>query len=633
MGCPHLLLLVDSLADARTQQITFTKNTPTSSRADEKPKHKTRPLSLKKPLSFHKAPLQKAKPKTSKSKDKTAKSKPKKPTLLKHKDDQSKGRPLPIQDYAKLTKLLQTLSTWRKPHKLRHINKALQLKPTLSYKELRKVLEDMTPEIVKSIANKIIAHDMNRTKLGDMKPLDAVKSLEVHLASTKSASSDKDAGFKRVQVNSSRYKNWSKKESSSSPKVRNKHEDVVMEEDAKPVNGVAAKAMQTNTSEHSVSERKDPKVLSLGSGVGDQEVKDNSTDENNVNQSPFKNNNFSSETEESMRYATQPVPKVQTADGHKLPGLPSFIPTADKRKKHRLKTKPEQSLHSHNQQDGREQLQPPSKALMTDVQSNKRTFVHFIVTESHDKKHKLSKTKNESTRNKTHLNETGNTGEDSFYSQQKAKTSVKNETEQNRTSQENQTDFQVVPLNTNPAEPTEDIDEVFETYVAPSNNTLVQKEIKNTKKKTNVKSSNNTLVENEIKNTKKKINVKPSNKTLVEKEFKPTKKQITHPEKGIKTIIFKHPLIQHKVLHVEAKWNGQIKVKANWKDETEPITKTKISYFVKKNKVKLKKKPVKKFEENSGDDEGSDEYKFDDSGSRNDLVWKHSRPLKDKIHK
>ncbi|KAJ7393948.1 hypothetical protein OS493_003617 [Desmophyllum pertusum] len=269
----------------------------------------------------------------SKSKDKTVKSKPKKPTLLKHKDDQSKGRPLPIQDYAKLTKLLQTLSTWRKPHKLRHINKALQLKPTLSYKELRKVLEDMTPEIVKSIANKIIAHDMNRTKLGDMKPLDAVKSLQVHLASTKLASSYKDAGFKRVQVNSSRYKNWSKKESNSSPKVRNKHEDAVMEEDAKPVNVVPVKAMQTNTSEQSaVYERKDPNVLSLVSGVGNQDVKDNSTNENNANQSPSKNNTFSSETEESMRYATQPVPKVQTVDGNKLPGLPSFIPTADKTK-------------------------------------------------------------------------------------------------------------------------------------------------------------------------------------------------------------------------------------------------------------------------------------------------------------
>lgn len=599
-GIPLIFVFAFPLTDARAQQITFTKNTPLSYHANQKPEHKPRPLSVKKLLSFHKVSSLKIRPKASKSKDKPVKNKPKKPTQLKHKDDQDKGKPLAIQDYGKLTKILQTLSRWRQPHKIRYNNKDLNIKSTLSYKELRKILEDMTPEIVKKIANKIIAHDVNRTKLSDMKPLNAEKSLEVHLASTKLASG-KDSGFKRVQVKSNNYRNWSKKVSSSAPKVRNKHEDVVLEDDAKRFssseNGVSAKAPQKDTSEQIVSERTDPNASSLGS-----------TKEKELTQSHSQNKTISSETQESTRYATQVVPKVQPVDGNKIPSLPSFIPIADKRKQDRRKRKP-----VHGQQNGSIKLQGPHKGLMSDVQSNKRTFVHFIVTESDDKKKKIPKTKNLSSRNKTHLNETGNTDEGiASQSQDKAKTQtfIKTETKQNVTSQENQTAMEVVPSTMNPAIPLEDVDEVFETYGTPSNNTPVEKEIKNSKN----------------------ANGQTSNKTLTEKEAKPTKKQITHPQTGSKMLILKHPRIPHKVLHVEAKWNGQINVKANWKEVMEPETKPKKNSFVKKHNVNSKKKTAKKFKESSGDDEGTDEYKFDDSGSRNDLLWRHSRPLKDKIN-
>lgn len=604
-----------SLVDARTQQITFTKNTPLSSYVDNKPKPKPRPLIVKKPASFYKPRLQKVKPKVSKIKDKTIKMKPKKITQLKHNDDQSKGKPLPVQDYAKLTKMLQMLSKWQQPHKLKHVSKVAKVKPMLSYKELRKVLEDMTPDIVKKIANQIIAHDRNRTRLGDMKPLSAEKSLEVHLASK--LANSKDAGFKRVKVSSSTYKNWSKKgNSSTAPKVRNKHEDVVLEEDAKPVklnkNGAAAKALQKNTSEQI--------------GTGDKEVQDNL--ETTGNQSPSENNTLRGETEESLRYSTQRVSNVQTADGNKIPRLPSFIPTADKRRKYRLKHKPKQSLHSLSQQDGSKQPQSHKDDLKSDVQSNKRTFVNFIVTETDDKKRKLSKAKSDSLRKNTHFNETENSVEaniSNFQEKAKAleKTSVKSETKQNGTGQENQTAIEAVS-STSAVEPTEEVDEVFDTNVK-SKNTTFEKEVKDTKK-TDVKPSDSTPVEKALNKTKK-TGVKHSNNTLIQKAIKVAKKKITHP-----LILLKYPGMPHKILHVEAKWNGQIKVKANWKDEAETVPKTKKTSSVKKNKVKPKKKTSKKMEGNSGDDEGSDENKFDDSGARNDLVWMHNRPLKDKIH-
>ena len=596
---------VFSSADARTQQITFTKNTRTSSQWIEKSGRKPRPVSLKKPLqSFHKVPLQKAKPKVPKSKDKLVKNKPKKTTQLKHKDDQSKGRPLPIQDYGKLTKILQTLSRWRQPHKSRDSKKDQKMKPALSYEELRKVLDDMTPEIVKRIADKIIAHDNNRTKLSDMKPLGAEKSLQVHLESSKLASEKKhDPGFKRVHVKSSNYKNWSKKGNGTAPKVRNKHEDVVVEDDARPFtssrNGAATKGPENSTAEQNVSMTKDPTVLSLGQVNGIV-----------LNQSTPQNNDFSTDTQESTRYATKAVFKVETADGTKIPSLPSFIPIADKRIKHRLKSNP---VSSENQQNGSKQLQPSHK---DSISSNKRTFVHFIVKESHDKTRKVSKKKNESSWNKTHsdLNETEGTDDDTVsLPQEEAKTranaSIKTKTQQKVASQENQTAFEGSPFKIYPAVVTEDVDEVFGSNNIPSNN---------------------TSVENEMKSTKN-VAFQIANKTLTEKEQTPTKKKIIHPEKGTKTIVLKHPRLPNKVLHVEAKWNGQINVKANWKEVMEPESKPKKKSSVKKKKVNHDKKMTKKIKESSGDDEGNDEYKFDDSGSRNELLWRHSRPLKDKI--
>ena len=468
------------------------------------------------------------------------------------------------------------------------------MKPALSYQELRKVLDDMTPEIVKKIADKIIAHDNNRTRLSDMKPLPAEKSLQVHLESSKLASEKKhDLGFKRVQVKSSNYKNWSKKGNSTATKVRNKHEDLVLEEDARPVNenGDATKEPKNNTSKQSVSTTKDPKVLSLGLVNGKV-----------LNQSTSQDKNFSTDTQESMRYATKTVFKVQTADGTKIPSLPSFIPIADKRKQHRLKSNP---VSSENQQNGSRQLLPSHNESTSDELSNKRTFVHFIVKESHDKKRKVSKKKNDSSWTKTHsnLNKTKSTDDAIVsHSQEKAKT-------QANASQENQTAFEGIPFKINPAIVTEDVDEVFGTNNIPSNNKTVENDIK---------SATNSAVQTE-------------NKTLTEKEKKPTKKKIAHPEKGTKTIVIKHPRIPHKVLHVEAKWNGQINVKANWKEVMEPESKPKKKSSVKNNNVNHKTKASKKFKESSGDDEGNDEYKFDDSGSRNELLWKHNRPLKDKV--
>lgn len=583
-----------SSADARNQQITFTKNTP-NSLLIEKSGRKQRPVNLIKPSqSFHKVPLQKAKPKVFKSKDKLVKSKPKKTTQLKHKDDQSKGRPLPIQDYGKLTKILQKLSRWRQPPKSRDNNKDQKMKPALSYQELRKVLDDMTPEIVKKIADKIIAHDNNRTKLSDMRPLTVEKSLQVHLESSKLASEkNHDLGFKRVQVKSSNYKNWSKKGNSTATKIRNKHEGPVLEEDARPVNeiGQAMKAPKNNTSEQSVSTAKEPKVLSLGPVNG-----------KGLNQSTPQNKTFSTDSQESMRYATKAVFKVQTADGTKIPSLPSFIPIADKRKKHRLKSN---AVSSENQQNGSRQPQPSYKESMSDELSNKRTFVHFIVKESSDKKRKSFKNKNDSSWNKTesNLNETESTDDHIvFHFQEKART-------QTNASQENQTAFEGIPLKIHPAIVTDNVDEVYGTNNIPSNNKPVESEIISAK---------NAAVQIE-------------NKTLTEKEQKLTKKKIAHPEKGTKTIVLKHPRIPNKVLHVEAKWNGQINVKANWKEVMEQESKPKKKSSVKNNNVDHKAKTTKKFKESSGDDEGNDEYKFDDSGSRNELLWRHNRPLKDKV--
>lgn len=534
------------LTGPRTQKITFTQNKLPSSLAlaNVKPKPKPKPLSFNKPSTLHEAPLHKTKVKTSKNKDKTVKAKQKKPTHLNH---ENKGRPITTEDYGKLRKILHTLAKWqRQPHELSHGNSELKKKPMPSYKELRKILEDMTPEIVKKIANKIIAGD--RTRLSDMKPLKAVHSLEVNLAASK-ATKDKDAGFKRVKVNNSNYKNWSKKGSNSTSKVTNNHEDLILEADAKSV----------NSSDNSAA-----------------------TKEKANEATPSKNDNSTNGSQVSSTHATQTVPKVQSKDGNKISKLPSLIPVADKGRKNGSNSKP------HKIQDARKPFEEPVKnESMSEFQPNNSSFVHFVMTESKtNKKTAIPRTKIESPRNKTHLNETEKPGEDVHF-QEKNRSNVNNGTKNNGTSHTNQTKFGVISLG-----PEEDVEEVFETHATPINNTSVDKDKK-----------------------------------------KAAKNVVKDSEKVAKTINTGHKRRPHKVLHVEAKWNGQINVKANWKDvdETEHEMKPKKSSSVKKTKIKPKKKDTRlKTEETSGEEEGSEEYKFDDSGSRNDLLWRKSQPLKEK---
>ena len=451
-----------------------------------------------------------------------------------------------MEDYGKLRKILHTLARWqRQPNELSHGNSELKKKPMPSYKELRKILEDMTPEIVKKIANKIISGD--RTRLSDMKPLKAVHSLEVNLAASKAT---KDAGFKRVKVNNSNYKNWSKKGSNSTSKATSNHEDLILEADAKSVN-------------------------SSDNGAATKEKANEET--------PSKNDNSSNGSQVSSTHATQTVPKVQSKDGNSISKLPSLILVADKDGKHGSKSKP------HKIQNARKAFEEPVKnESMSEFQPNNSSFVHFVITESKtNKKTEIPRTKIESLRNKTHLNETEKPGDDAHY-QEKNRSNVTNGTKNNGTSRTNQTKSQrVISLG-----PEEDVDEVFETHVAPINNTSVDKDKKKAAK-------------NVVKDSKK----------------------VT------KTTNIGHKRRPHKVLHVEAKWNGQINVKANWKDvdETEHEMKPKKSSSVKKTKVKPKKKDTRlKTEETSGEEEGSEEYKFDDSGSRNDLLWRKGRPLKEK---
>lgn len=491
------------------------------------------------PSTLHEAPPHKTKVKASKIKDKTVKDTPKKPT---HSNHGNKGRPITMEDYGKLRKILHTLARWqRQPNELSHGNSELKKKPMPSYKELRKILEEMTPEIVKKIANKIISGD--RTRLSDMKPLKAVHSLEVNLAASKAT---KDAGFKRVKVNNSNYKNWSKKGSNSTLKATNKHEDLILEADAKSV----------NSSDNSAA-----------------------TKEKANEETPSKNDNSSNGSQVSSTQATQTVPKVQSKDGNKTFKLPSLVPVADEDGKHGSKSKP------HKIQDA---SKPVKNESMSEFRPNNSSFVHFVITESKtNKKTKIPRTKIKSPRNKTHLNETEKPGEDAHY-QKNNRSNLNNGTINNDTSHTNQTKLQkMISLG-----PEEDVEEVFETYVKPINNTSVDKD-----KKT------------------------------------PAKNVVKDSKKVTKKINIGHKRRPHKILHVEAKWNGQINVKANWKDvdETEHETKPKKSSSVKKTKIKPKKKDTKlKTEEASGEEEGSEEYKFDDSGSRNDLLWRKGRPLKEK---
>lgn len=567
--------------------------------------------------------MPKPKPKNSKIKDKTFKIKPKKITQPDHRGDESKGKPLPIQDYAKLTKMLQMLSRWQQPQplKLKPVSKITKINPTLSYQELRKVLEDMTPDIVKKIANQIIAHDRNRTRLSDMKPLSAEKSLEVHLASK--LAGNKDAGFKRVHVKSPNYKNWSSKGNYSySPKVRNKHEDFVLEDDAKPIklhkNGETTEATPKNISKQILSKGKDLKVLSSVSETGDKEVEGDS--ETSEDQFPVENNKLGSETEESLRYSTQRISPVQTADANITHHLPSFIPMADKKRKHKLKHKGKQSYLLNSQQEGSKQPHDHDDSK-SDVKSNKRTFVSFIIKESHGKKRKPLMTKSDSSRKNAHHRKTAHTARANISSIQEKPDALENASVQNKTNQKAVHTATEAVSSTSDEEPTEEIDEVFDASDISKNNIIETKNIKKTGTKLG------TTTAEKVVNSSIRTGVKQSNNTLLQQAIKIAKKKITHP-----LILLKYPGIPHKILHVEAKWNGQFKVKANWKDESEAVKKPSKNSFVKKTTVKLKENTSKGKERNKGDDEGNDGYKFDDRGSRNNLVWKKYRTLKSEVH-
>ena len=441
-----------------------------------------------------------------------------------------------MQDYGKLRKILQTLSKWQQqPHGLRHSSDEVKHTPSPSYKELRKILEDMTPQIVKKIANKIIAEDMNRTRLSDMKPLNVVHSLDVNLAATKTKT-DRESGFKREKVNSSRYKNWSKKINQTAIKTRNEHGNVILQADAKTVNS---------------------------SG--------------------------SSETKGSSKHKV--APSMKHEGGNKTLKLPSLTPTANKERKHGLNNKKVTTLLGHNEQNKSKHGESSLKNIaMSDVQSSKRNFVHFVITDENGKKDVIPKTKNESSQNNSLVNETVIAGEgnSSLFQEQESSSSVTNVTTGNDTGQaRNKINFKPLKSPAKSSEPSNYIDEVFETQSTPSSDTFGNK-YKTHSKKHSLKSPK--------KATTKSINL--------------THRRTPH----------------NKILHVEAKWNGQINVKANWKDidETEVESKGKESPFTKKTKEKLKK------DANSGEEEGNDDYKFEDIGSRNELIWRNNRSLKDR---
>lgn len=522
---------------ARAQKITFVKNNPPSIYINQTHLYKPNPSRFNKPFTLNKSYKKKAT--ATKRKDKKANNDTASNPLHPKQKDSDKSRPMTMQDFGKLRKILQTLSKWQQqPHGLRHSSAEVKHTPSPSYKELRKILEDMTPQIVKKIANKIIAEDMNRTRLSDMKSLNAVHSLDVNLAATK-IKTDRETGFKREKVNSSRYKNWSKKIYKTATKTRNKHGDVILQAEAKTINS---------------------------SG--------------------------SSETKGSSKHKV--APSMKHEGGNKTLKLLSLIPIANKERKHGLNNKKMTTLLGHNKQNKSKHGESSLKNIaMSDVQSNKRNFVHFVITDENGKKNVIPKTnqgKTESSQNNSLVNGTVFTkeGNSSLFQGQESSSSVTNVTTENDTGQaRNKINFKPLKSPAKSSEPSNYIDEVFETNNTPSSD----------------------MFDNKYKTNSKKHSLKSPKKVTT------------------KSINFTHKRTPHsKILHVEAKWNGQIKVKANWKDidEAEPESKGKESPFTKKTKEKPKK------DENSGEEEGNDEYKFDDIGSRNEMIWRNNRSLKDR---
>lgn len=429
-----------------------------------------------------------------------------------------KGKPITIEDYGKLTRILQTLSRWQqKTPELHHSDGELSKKPLPSYQELRKVLKELTPEIVKDVATKIMAGELNRTRLRDMKPLKAVHSLEVNMAASR-GEKRKYTGVKRVKVHT--YKNWSK----NNRKGKNQHGDIILKAGAKV----------TSSAKHAPT----------------------------IKRTPFKNAGTADASQVLSKNAIQSLHEAQSVKNTKTS---SPLSIADKGK-YASKNASEKSKASAK---GTAKSKDRLKKLAS---------VHFIVSESKNKKKmEIPKSKVKPSGNQRQSNKTESTG---GYSRSEEKETFpgKNGTKMNGTR---------IDLTPTVSKPIQDVEEVFETFGTPSNDA-------------DVKNSRTNLKKTAVKKLKKV----------------PQKISVQH---------------KHKVLHVEAKWKGQINVKANWKDddETDIETKHKHNSLMTKTQIKPSKTATNIESERSGEEDG-EEYNFDDSGSRNDLIWRNRR-LKRKV--
>lgn len=434
-------------------------------------------------------------------------------------NSKDKGRPITIEDYGKLTQILQTLSRWQqKTPVLRHSDGELSKKPLPSYQELRKVLKELTPEIVKDVATKIMAGELNRTRLRDIKPLKAVHSLEVNMAASR-GEKRKYTGVKRVKVHT--YKNWSK----NNRKGKNQHGDIILKAGAKV----------TSSAKHGPT----------------------------IKRTPFKNAGTADASQVLPKNAIQSLHGAQSVNNTKTS---SPLSIADKGK--------------YASKNASEKSKASAKGTAKSKDRLKKlAFVHFIVSESkNNKKMEIPKSKVKPSGNQRHSNKTESTG---GYSRPHVKTGgyscfhVKNGTKMNGTRSD-------LTSTIKSSKPIQDVEEVFETFGTPSNETDVKKS------RTNLK------------------------KTAVKKLKKdPQEISVQH---------------KHKVLHVEAKWKGQINVKANWRDvdETDLETKHKHKSLMKKTQITPTKTATNIQSERSGEEDG-EEYNFDDSGSRNDLIWRNRR--------
>ena len=436
----------------------------------------------------------------------------------KDENDKDKGKPITIEDYGKLTQILQTLSRWQqKAPELHHSDGELSKKPLPHYQELRKVLKELTPEIVKDVATKIMAAELNKTRLRDMKPLKAVHSLEVNMAASR-GEKRKYTGVKRVKVHT--YKNWSKK----NRKGKNQHGDIILKAGAKV----------TSSAKHAPT----------------------------IKRTPLKNAGTADASQVLSKNAIQSLHEAQSVKNTKTS---SPLSIADKGK-YASKNASEKSKASAK---GTAKSKDRLKKLAS---------VHSIVSESkNNKKMEIPKSKVEPSGNQRQSNKTESTGGYS-HSQVKETSPGKNGTKMNGTRSD---------LTPTASKPIQDVEEVFETFGTPSNDA-------------DVKNSRTNLKKTAVKKLKKV----------------PQEISVQH---------------KHKVLHVEAKWKGQINVKANWKDddETDLETKHKHNSLMTKSQIKPTKTATNIESERSGEEDG-EEYNFDDSGSRNDLIWRNRR-LKRKV--